>query len=137
MADAALTAGTLSPPVATEGIAFTNTPVFHFTDAAGSYAKITDYTAVVQLGDGNSVTLNSSGVVSGPGITNAAPSGQVVAATGGGYDVQLSYTYAEVILTSAGATFSVQVTDVAAPPPSPPAARRSPLPTQPSPLRRA
>ena len=110
VADAALSAVSLTPPVATEGIAFTNTPVFHFTDAAGSYAKITDYTAVVQLGDGNSVTLNSSGVVSGPGITNApGATGQIVAATGGGYSVQLSYTYGDEI--KSGATFSVQVTN--------------------------
>ena len=75
----------------------------HFTDADPA-ATAGDYTAVVTLGDGNSVTLNSNGVGSGP----AGAGGQIVA-DGGGFDVRLSYTYAEVLNN---ATFSVQVTDV-------------------------
>ena len=58
---------------------------------------------MVTLGDGNSVTLNSSGVVSGP----AGAGGQIVADASGGFDVQLSYTYAEALSNQ---TFSVQVT---------------------------
>jgi sugar lactone lactonase YvrE len=85
-----------------EGQAFNGT-VFHFTDADPA-ATASDYTAVVTLGDGNSVTLNSSGVVSGP----AGTGGQIVA-DGGGFDVQLSYTYAQPLSNQ---TFSVQVTDV-------------------------
>ena len=99
VADAALTAGTLTPPAATEGIAFTNRPVFHFTDTDPN-GTAADYTAVVQLGDGNSVTLSS--------VTGA--NGQIVA-SGDGYDVQLSYTYAEEIKAAANATFSVSVSD--------------------------
>ncbi len=60
---------------------------------------------MVTLGDGNSVTLDSSGVVSGP----PGAGGQIVADPNGGFDVQLSYTYAEAL---SNATFSVQVTDV-------------------------
>ncbi|MGO8748675.1 MAG: hypothetical protein ACLQNE_22115, partial [Thermoguttaceae bacterium] len=99
--------GALTPPSATEGIAFSNVTVFHFSDSAGTYAKIGDYTAVVQLGDGNSVTSNSAGVL---GTPPAGASGQIVA-DGTGYDVQLSYTYAEAIQASANKTFSVTVTD--------------------------
>ena len=54
--DAALTAGAFSPPVATEGAAFSNTPVFHFTDADPA-GTASDYTATVVLGDGNTRTL--------------------------------------------------------------------------------
>ena len=60
---------------------------------------------MVTLGDGNSVTLDSSGVVSGP----PGAGGQIVADPNGGFDVQLSYTYAEALSNQ---TFSVQVTDV-------------------------
>ena len=90
---------TLSPVI--EGQAFSGT-VFHFTDA-DPFATASDYTAVVTLGDGNSVTLDSSGVDSGP----AGAGGQIVADAGGGFDVQLSYTYAEAFSNQ---TFSVQVT---------------------------
>src|SRR5262249_24636205 len=98
VADAPLTAGALTPPAATEGAAFSNVTVFHFTDAnpAGSGR---DYTAVVPLGDGNTVTLTAT-----PGAN-----GQIVANAGGGFDVQLSYTYTDEL---SGRTFSVQVTDV-------------------------
>ena len=100
VADGLLTAVSLTAPVATEGTFWSGT-VFHFTDAAGSYAKIADYTALVTLGDGTTVTLTS---------TTGNPNGQIVA-DGTGYDVNLSYTYAESIKASANATFSVKVTD--------------------------
>ena len=127
VADAALVAGTLTPPTAaslnlegsnavTEGVAF-GTPaapvtVFTFTDNADLLTKnsnIADYTAVIALGDGNSLTLNSGGVV---GTAPTGASGQIVAdpglAANGRYDVQLSYTYAQQLLNQ---TFSVTVTD--------------------------
>ena len=59
VADAALTAGTLTPPAATEGAAFSNVAVFHFTDADPA-GTASDYTAMVDLGDGNTVTLTST-----------------------------------------------------------------------------
>jgi sugar lactone lactonase YvrE len=91
------------PPPVVEGQAFSGT-VFHFTDA-NSLATAGDYTAVVTLGDGNRVTLESSGVVgSGP----AGAGGQIVADADGGFDVQLSYTYAEAFRNH---IFSVQVSD--------------------------
>ena len=98
------TVSKITPPVVTEGQTFTNQTVFQFTDANPD-ATAADYTAVVTLGDGNSVTLDSSGVVSGP----PGAGGQIVADPNGGFDVQLSYTYAEAL---SNATFSVQVTDV-------------------------
>jgi hypothetical protein len=95
VADAALTAGALTPPAATEGIAFGPTTVFHFTDADPSGAA-GDYAATVQTGD---TTLTST---ANPGNV------QVVANTGGGFDVQLSYTYAEELSNQ---TFAVWVRD--------------------------
>src|SRR4029077_5056969 len=94
VADAALTAGSLTPPGATEGAAFSNTVIFHFTDADPA-GTVSDYVATVQTGDAT--------------LTSAANPGNVqIVASGGGFDVQLSYTYA-VELT--GQTFSVSVTD--------------------------
>jgi hypothetical protein len=98
VADAALTPGALTPPTATEGSAFSNVTVFHFTDA-NTTAPATDYSAVVTLGDGNTVTLT----------TMASANGQVVATGSGGYDVRLSYTYVEGFSNH---TFGVQVSDV-------------------------
>ena len=97
VADAPLTAGALTPPAATEEQAFSNVTVFHFTDADPN-GTVGDYTAVVTLGDGNQVTLTSA----------ASGNGQIVAHTGGGFDVQLSYTYAEEL---SNASFAVQVYD--------------------------
>ena len=74
---------------------------------------------MVQLGDGHSVTLSS--------VTGA--NGQIVV-SGDGYDVQLSYTYAEEIKAAANATFSVSVSDAGAHRPFRPA------PASPSPMRR-
>jgi uncharacterized repeat protein (TIGR03803 family) len=93
----------IAPPVLVEGMPFSGT-VFRFTDSDPQAAP-SDYTAVVTLGDGNSVTLSSSGVVSGP----AGAGGQIVADPNGGFDVQLSYTYAE---TLSNQTFAVKVTDL-------------------------
>lgn len=97
VADAPL-AGVLTPPAAVEGQAFSNVTVFHFSDAdpGGIWS---DYTAVVTLGDGNTVTLTGFG----------SANGQIVAAAGGGFDVRLTYTYAEEL---SGATFAVRVTDI-------------------------
>ena len=96
-----MTAGTLTSPVTTEGQPFSGT-IFHFTDTNPN-STASDYTSVVVLGDGNSVTLNSSGVVSG----SAGASGRIVA-DGSGFDVQLSYTYAKILSNQ---TFGVTVTD--------------------------
>ena len=94
----------IAPPTLVEGQAFSDQTVFHFTDA-NSLATASQFTAVVTLGDGNSVTLGSSGVV---GTGPAGAGGQIVADAGGGFDVQLSYAYAEAFSNQ---TFSVQVTD--------------------------
>ncbi len=92
-----LTAGALTPPTAFEALAFSNVTVFHFTDADPS-AAASDYTAVVTLGDGNTVTLTST----------PSANGQIVANPGGGFDVQLSYTYST---SFSNGVFGVQVTD--------------------------
>lgn len=97
VADAALTAGPLTPPSVTEGQAFSNSTVFHFTDADPA-ATAGDYTAQITLGDGNSVSLTNT----------SSPDGQIVANPNGGFDVQVSYTYAEELTN---ATFGVTVTD--------------------------
>src|SRR6202043_453186 len=94
VADAALTAGAFTPPVATEGAAFSNTVVFHFTDADPA-GTASDYVATVQTGD---ATLTSA----------ANPLNVQIVANGGGFDVQLSYTYLEELSNQ---TFSVSVTD--------------------------
>jgi len=94
VADAALTAGTLTVPTATEGAAFGPTTVFQFTDG-NTAATAADFTATVDTGDST--------------LTSAADPNQVqVVATGGGFDVNLSYTYAEELTNG---TFSVNVLD--------------------------
>ena len=95
--DADLMAGALTPPSASEGQAFRNVTVFHFTDADPN-GTAGDYTALVNLGDGRSVTLTGT----------AGANGQIVAHAGGGFDVQLSYTYMEELTNQ---QFNVQVTD--------------------------
>ena len=81
---------------AVEGLPFSNLAVFHFTDADPA-STVSDYTATVNTGD---ATLTSS----------ANPSNvRIVANSGGGFDVILSYTYAEALSNQA---FSVTVTDV-------------------------
>ena len=68
--------------------------MFHFTDADPA-GTASDYVATVVTGD---ATLTST----------ANPSNVQIVANGGGFDVQLSYTYAEELT---GQTFSVTVTD--------------------------
>ena len=97
VADAALTAGALTPPVATEGAALNSVTVFHFTDANPAGAA-SDYSALITWGDGNTDTVTST----------PSAAGQIVANGGGGFDVQGSHTYAEELTN---ATFSVSVTD--------------------------
>jgi hypothetical protein len=97
VADAALTAGTFTPPVATEGVGFAEKVVFNFSDADPG-KLVSDYSALVTLGDGNSITLTST----------PSSNGQIVDHGDDTFDVQLSYTYAEELT---GQTFSVVVTD--------------------------
>jgi hypothetical protein len=96
VADAALTTKSFSPPAATEGAPFSGT-VLNFSDADPN-ATAADYTAVVTLGNGDTVTLTST----------ASADGQIVAHGDGTFDVNLSYTYTEEL---SGQTFSVVVTD--------------------------
>jgi phosphodiesterase/alkaline phosphatase D-like protein len=95
--DAPLTVASLTPPNAAAGQAFSNVTVAHFTDANPN-GTASDYTALVTLGDGTSVTLTST----------PTSNGQIVAHAGGGFDVQLSYRYAHAV---SNRTFAVQVTD--------------------------
>jgi len=97
VADAALTAGALTPPVAAEGQAFSSTVLFHFTDANG-LAVAADYSATITWGDGSVATVTST----------ATADGQIVANSGGGFDVLGSHTYSEELTNQ---TFRVQVTD--------------------------
>jgi hypothetical protein len=96
VADAPLTAGTLTPPAAVEGWAISNAVLFHFSDAdPGGTAS--DYTATVTWGDGQVEHSTTS------------PSDVKVVANGnGGFDVVGSHTYSE---EASGLTFSVAVQD--------------------------
>ena len=96
VADAAVASNpiNLTPPLATEGTAFSNVVVFHFTDADPG-GTATDYVATVNTGD---ATLTST----------LNPSNVNIVASGTGFDVRLSYTYAEELTN---ATFSVAVVD--------------------------
>jgi phosphodiesterase/alkaline phosphatase D-like protein len=96
VADAALTAGAFTPPVATEGTPFSGT-LFNFTDADPN-GTASDYTAMVALGDGQTVTLTST----------LSAEGQIVEHGDGSFDVNLTHTYAEELTNQ---TFSVTVTD--------------------------
>src|SRR5439155_1489729 len=80
--DAALTAGAVTAPTASEGLAFTNQTLFHFTDANPN-PDITDYSATIHWDDGSTDTVTST----------ASTVGQIVA--GDGFDVQGSHTYSE------------------------------------------
>src|SRR4029077_11785759 len=53
-----LNAGALTPPVATEGAAFSNVTVFHFTDV--DFGSASDFEATILLGDGTIVTVTGS-----------------------------------------------------------------------------
>src|SRR5262249_2504942 len=100
--DAALTAGTLTPPpAAAEGQAISNAVLFHFTDADPG-ASAADFPATVTWGGG---TVEDS--VNNPGTV------QVVANPSGGFDVVGSHTYAE---EASGLTFGVSVADHGATP---------------------
>ena len=97
VADAPLTAGSLTPPAATEGIGFSDALLFQFADADPG-ATAGEYTALITWGDGTTATVTST----------ASGDGQIVA-DGGGFDVLGSHVYTQQV---SGATFSVQVTDV-------------------------
>src|SRR5262249_33224792 len=83
-----------------EGQNFPEQTVFHFTDSNSSDTA-GQFTAQITLGDGKTFTFTNSGPV---GTAPAGASGQIVADAAGGFDVQLSYTYAEALN---GAPFSV------------------------------
>ncbi len=87
-----MTAGALTPPNVAAEQAFANTTVFHVDTGI-----VSNYAATVSLGDGT--TLSS--------LTDP-DNVQVVADPNGGYDVQLSYTYAQALSNQ---TFSVTVTN--------------------------
>ena len=91
-------APTLTPPTATAGQALSNITVMRFDDTS-TLATVSDYSATITLGDGNSLTVNGT-----PG-----PNGQIVADPSGGFDVQMSYTYAT---TLSNATFGASVQSV-------------------------
>ena len=76
-----LSAGALTPPVAAKDLPFSGT-VFHFSDSDAA-AQASDFTATVQTGDGQTLTSSANPL-----------NVQVVANASGGFDVQLSYTYA-------------------------------------------
>jgi hypothetical protein len=76
IADAALTAGTLSAPSPTEGAPLSNAVLFHFSDADAS-AAAGDYTGTITWGDGTTSTVTST----------ASSGGQIVAHNGGGFDI--------------------------------------------------
>jgi hypothetical protein len=83
-------AGTLTPPVATEGQPLNGVVLFHFTDADPN-GTASDYVATVTWGDGSNVEHV-----------------QVVANPSGGFDVKGSHTYLE---EATGLTFTVMVQD--------------------------
>jgi hypothetical protein len=93
--DGALTAGTLTPPAASEGQAVNGAVLFHFSDADPS-AVVSDFTATVSWGDGTTQSSATSANV------------QVVANASGGFDVVGSHTYGE---EASGLTFTVGVQD--------------------------
>ncbi len=95
VADAALTAGTLTLPSTTVGTALVNVVLLHFTDSDPN-GTVTDYKGTVAWGDG--VVEDS---VANP--THVS----VVAHAGGGFDVVGSHTYSKV----GTVPFSVAVQD--------------------------
>ncbi len=71
VADAPLTAGALTPPAATQDVAFSNVLLFHFTDADPN-ATAGEYTAVITWGDGNTSTVTSTAGAYGQIVADAA-----------------------------------------------------------------
>ena len=57
-----MTAGNLTPPVATQYKPIQNATIFHFTDG-NPLATANQFTAVVLLGDGSQVTLTGAWTV--------------------------------------------------------------------------
>jgi hypothetical protein len=96
VADAALNAGQLTPPSATEGVSTGDVVLFHFSEANPN-ATAADYTATVVWGDGSTNTS-----------PDASATVSVVANGGGGFDVVGSHTYLEDLTNR---TFSVSVSD--------------------------
>src|SRR5262249_57830999 len=92
----ALTRHTVTPPVAPVGSPFRRTALTSRVPYPTRFRS--DYTALVTLGDGNTVTLSST----------ASANGQIVAHGDGTFDVNLSYSYAEELT---GQTFSLDATD--------------------------
>jgi hypothetical protein len=111
--DAPPTPVDFNPPPATEGQWFDNVTVLRFADSSLG-AKVGDFTAVITLGDGNTMTVNSNGMVSSTGTLPAGADGRIVNdpnPTASGepqFDVQLSYVYPEEFETH---PFDVQVFD--------------------------
>ncbi len=99
--DANNTMSQLAPASLVEGQGINKQTVLHFTDGNTSDTP-SDYSATVNLGDGQTVTLNSSGGVTGP----AGAGLQIVNDPAGGFDVQLTYPSPEFL---SNATNSVQV----------------------------
>src|SRR5262249_50081797 len=80
-----------------EGETLTGATIFHFTDAFDD-AFVADFVATIETGDGT--TLTSAGNPSNVQITPAP---------GGGFDVRLTYTYAEELTDQ---PFLVKVQDL-------------------------
>jgi hypothetical protein len=96
VADAPLTAGTLTPPAAATDQAISNAVLFHFSDADPN-GTASDYVATVTWGDG--LVENSTGNPSDV---------KVVASPTGGFDVLGSHTYTA---SGTGLSFQVAVLD--------------------------
>jgi hypothetical protein len=106
------TAQNVSP---TAGAPFSGV-VTTFTDADPG-GTVTDYTAVVSLGDGTSMTVSSAGVVSS---STPTASGKIITNANGGFSVQMAYTYANpgtypitVTISDAGGFTTSPVTSTA------------------------
>ena len=112
VADAALTAG---PPVAiseTTGVPFTNVVVGDFTDA-NTGAPASDFTAVIQWGDGTPTSLGTVVATATPGAFNVE--GSHVYAHPGAYAISIVVTDdggSRVTLTATAGAGTITVTDL-------------------------
>jgi hypothetical protein len=98
--DAALAAsGIVNLTEVTAGVQFVNRPLVHFTDAAGSYANLTDFTATINWGDGTTSLVSSASTI-----------GKIVV-SGAGFDVQGTHTYNPVTRRSYFVTVSIADVD--------------------------